>query len=145
MKIQPSLIQQVITSFIKEFFPHGEIILGADKALVDETAKLAKIGVELDSRGKAPDVVIHDKKRNWLIIVEAVTSHGPIDQKRRNEIKDLFGKSKIGIVYVTAFPDAATYVKYARTIAWETEVWLAEQPEHLIHYNGTRFLGPYEE
>lgn len=145
MKTQPNLIQQVTTVFLRQFFPAGEVLLGGDPALVDETAKLAKIGVKIDLRGKAPDVVIHDKKRNWLIIVEAVTSHGQIDQKRRNEIKDLFGKSEIGIVYVTAFPDTTTYLKYARSIAWETEVWIADQPEHMIHYNGTRFLGPYEE
>jgi adenine-specific DNA-methyltransferase len=145
---QNILIKQIVEDFCSRFVSKGEILLlgdAADKAIVDETTKLAKLGVKIDSRGKAPDVVIHDKMRNWLIIVEAVTSHGPIDQKRRNEIKDLLSKSKIGIVYVTAFPDAATYCKYCKSIAWETEVWIADQPDHMIHYNGTRFLGPYEE
>jgi adenine-specific DNA-methyltransferase len=145
---QNILIKKIVEDFCSRFVLKGEILLlgdAADKALVDETAKLKKIGVTIDARGKAPDVVIHDKKRNWLIIVEAVTSHGPIDQKRRNEIKDLFGKSTLGIVYVTAFPDSATYCKYCKSIAWETEVWIADQPDHMIHYNGTRFLGPYED
>ncbi|MFS2517149.1 MULTISPECIES: BsuBI/PstI family type II restriction endonuclease [Parabacteroides] len=27
-------------------------------------------------------------------------------------------------------------------IAWETEVWIAENPGHMIHFNGDRFIGP---
>lgn len=145
---QNVLIKQIVEDFCSRYVAKADILLlgdAADKALIDEISKLGKIGVTIDLQGKAPDVVIHDIKRNWLIIVEAVTSHGPIDQKRRNEIKDLFGMSNIGIVYVTAFPDTATYAKYCKMIAWETDVWIADQPDHLIHYNGTRFLGPYDE
>ena len=36
-------------------------------------------------------------------------------------------------------------MKYLDDISWETEVWVAESPTHLIHFNGERFLGPYEE
>jgi hypothetical protein len=33
--------------------------------------------------------------------------------------------------------------EYLPAISWETEVWTAEAPDHLIHFNGERFLGPY--
>ena len=27
-------------------------------------------------------------------------------------------------------------------INWDTEVWIAELPEHMIHLNGDQFMGP---
>jgi adenine-specific DNA-methyltransferase len=44
---------------------------------------------------------------------------------------------------VTAFPDRVTFRKFAKDIAWETEVWIADNPDHMIHFNGDKFLGPY--
>jgi type II restriction enzyme len=98
---------------------------------------------DIDSHGKMPDVVLHYPERGWLLLVESVTSHGPVDGKRHEELSRLFAKSQAGLVFVTAFPDKATYKKYAGDIAWETEVWIADAPEHMIHFNGSRFLGPY--
>lgn len=77
-------------------------------------------------------------------MIEAVTSHGPINKKRRNELTKVFSSSNAGLVYVTAFPDRGTSVKYLKEISWKSEVWIAETPEHMIHFNGERFLGPYE-
>jgi hypothetical protein len=91
-----------------------------------------------------PDVVVHYVGKNWLVLIEAVTSHGPVNPKRRQELKELFAGSKAGLVYVTAFLDRRTMMKYLDDISWETEVWIAESPTHLIHFNGERFLGPYE-
>ncbi len=104
---------------------------------------LAKLGVTVESHGKMPDVVIYDPKRNWLILIESVTSHGPVDGKRHAELSRLFQDSKAGIVYVTAFPNRTIMGRYLTEIAWETEVWAAETPSHLIHFNGERFWGPY--
>jgi type II restriction enzyme len=59
------------------------------------------------------------------------------------ELKKLVEKCKAEIIYITAFLDKATFRKYCYEIAWETEVWVADNPEHLIHYNGDKFLGPY--
>ena len=90
-----------------------------------------------------PDVIIHHTSKGWLVLIEAVTSHGPINPKRRSELKHLFRNSKAGIVYVTAFLTRRAMVEYLNEISWETEVWVAEAPSHLIHFNGERFLGPY--
>lgn len=90
-----------------------------------------------------PDVVIHLEDRKWLVIVEAVTSHGPIDNKRKLDLQFLMKGSSSGLVFVAAVPDRRTLNKYLGQIAWETEVWVAENPTHLIHFNGERFLGPY--
>lgn len=104
---------------------------------------LAELGVDVDVHGKMPDVVLHDVGRNWLLLVESVTSHGPVDAKRHAELTTLFAGSKAGLVYVTAFRDRAIMKRYLGEIAWETEVWVADAPSHLIHFNGARFLGPY--
>ena len=101
------------------------------------------MGVEIDPHGKMPDVVIHDVERNWLILIEAVTSHGPVNLLRHNQLKDLFADSTAGLVFVTTFLDRKAMREYLPEIAWETEVWVADAPEHLIHFNGERFLGPY--
>ena len=89
------------------------------------------------------DVGLHFVEKNWLLLVESVTSHGPVDGKRHSELAKLFARSTAGLVYVTAFPNRSIMGRYRGEIAWETEVWVADAPSHLIHFNGERFLGPY--
>ena len=43
---------------------------------------------------------------------------------------------------ITAFLFFFFYRKFVKEIAWETEVWLAEMPEHMLHMNGDKFMGP---
>ena len=108
-----------------------------------DAKKLTTLGVTIQQHGKMPDVIVYDRKRDWLLLIEAVTSHGPVSPKRRHELAQLFQHAKPGIVYVTAFLDRKTMVQYLADISWETEVWLAESPSHMIHFNGERFLGPH--
>lgn len=112
-------------------------------AYLDSTA-LKGLDINIEEHGKMPDIVVHHVEKNWLVLIEVVTSHGPVNPKRRQELKKLFAGSKAGIVYVTAFLDRRTMMKYLDEISWETEVWIAETPTHLIHFNGERFLGPYK-
>ncbi len=106
---------------------------------------LESLGVVLDSHGKMPDVIIHYTDKDWLLLIEAVTSHGPINPKRQKELKKLFGASSAGLVYVTTFLTRKAMINYLDEISWETEVWVADSPTHIIHFNGKRFLGPYPE
>lgn len=108
-----------------------------------DAAALSQLGVNVDSHGKMPDVVLSYTAKNWLLLVEAVTSHGPVDGKRHTELAELFAGSTAGLVYVTAFPNRTVMSRYLGAIAWETDVWVADAPSHLIHFNGERFLGPY--
>ena len=96
-----------------------------------------------DEHGKMPYVVIYYAERNWLVLIEAVTSHGPINAKRKIELENLFKHSKVGLVFITAFLDRKSMLQFLNEIAWETDVWIAQSPSHLIHFNGKRFLGPY--
>ena len=144
--VHSELIRAIIEEFAPRFAPGSTLVYAGDTGekwgYFDEPL-LTQLGVEIDSHGKMPDVVLLDTARNWLLLVESVTSHGPVDGKRHQELSTLFADSSAGLVYVTAFPDRATMRKYLTDIAWETEVWVAEAPTHLIHFNGERFLGPY--
>ena len=143
---QNILIAQIIDDFAPRFTPGGTILYVGDTdnkfAYFDEKG-LAELGVEIETHGKLPDVIINYTDKGWLILIEAVTSHGPINPKRRDELKHLFRNSKAGIVYVTAFLTRRAMVEYLNEISWETEVWVADAPSHIIHFNGERFLGPY--
>jgi hypothetical protein len=104
---------------------------------------LMSLGINVDNHGKMPDVVIYYPKKGWLVLTEAVTSHGPVDAKRHAELAELFKKSRVGLVFVSAFPSRRIFTRFIGDISWETEVWVADNPTHLIHFNGERFLGPY--
>ena len=144
---QNLLIKQVIEEFCPRYSPGGKLLYVGDadeKWAFFDAGYLAGLGVKVDSHGKMPDLVVHYVEKNWLLLVEAVTSHGPVDAKRHLELRELFAASSAGLVFVTTFLSRAAMAKYLRDIAWETEVWVAEAPDHLIHFNGERFLGPYE-
>jgi len=140
------LIKAIIEDFAPRFVPGSVLIYAGDTGnkwgYFNETL-LEGLGIMVDSHGKMPDVVLFYGEKNWLVLVEAVTSHGPVDNKRYQELKQLFSKSGIDLVYVSAFPDRSTMRKYLSDIAWETEVWTADSPSHLIHFDGEKFLGPY--
>jgi len=141
-----NLIKSIVENFGPRYAPGGKVLYvgdtGSKLGYYDEKA-FKRLGLKFDSHGKFPDVVIYEKKKKWLLLIEAVTSHGPVNPKRLSELKKLFVKSKVGLVYVTAFPDKRTMARYLSEISWETEVWVAENPSHLIHFDGNKFLGPY--
>ena len=142
------LIRAIVEDFAQRFAPGSVLVYAGDtgdKWGYFDAALLAGLGVDVDSHGKMPDVVLHFTAKNWLLLVESVTSHGPVDGKRHAELAKLFAGSTAGLVYVTAFPNRAIMGRYLGEIAWETEVWVADAPSHLIHFNGVRFLGPYAD
>ena len=145
---QNPLIKQVIEEFCPRFTPGATLLYVGDaenKFLHLDAESLSRLGITIAAAAKMPDVVVHDSRRNWLVLIEAVTSAGPVDGKRRKELKELFAGSTAGLVFVTAFTSRDTMRSFLAHISWETEVWIAEAPDHLIHFNGERFLGPYPD
>lgn len=142
------LIRRIIEDFGPRFVPGGILIYVGDtgeKWGYFNAPLLSELGIDVDSHGKMPDVVLFCPIRKWILLIECVTSHGPVDGKRHLELSKLFKDSKAGLVYVTAFPSRSVMGRYLGEIAWETDVWVADSPSHLIHFNGDRFLGPYNE
>ncbi len=145
---QNVLIKQMVEEFCPEFTPGAEILYLGDadaKWARCETDRLAELGIVVDQHGKMPDLVAYWGEKDWLVLMEAASSHGPVDAKRHGELATLFSGTGAGLVYVSCFPDRKEMRKYLHQIAWETEVWCADNPTHLIHFNGERFLGPYKK
>ena len=140
------LIRDVIEKFAPRFAPNSVLIYVGDtgeKWAYYDKELCTQMGVVINHHGKMPDVILFLKDKNWLFLVESVTSHGPVNGKRHSELKKIFFESKAELIYVTAFPNRSVLSRYIGEIAWETEVWLSEAPSHLIHFNGMSFLGPY--
>ena len=139
------LQKAIIEEFAPRFAPSSECLYVGDttqKDLVKNVNKLKKLGFSITLHDKMPDVVLYREEEDWIYFVESVTSVGPMDPKRILEITDMTKDVKSGKIFVTAFLDFATYKKFADSLAWETEVWIADMPDHMIHLNGDKFLGP---
>ena len=139
------LQKAIIEEFAPRFAPNSECLYVGDtieKDLVKNVKKLKELGFEITLHDKMPDVVLYREDKNWIYFVESVTSVGPMDPKRILEITEMTKDVTAGKIFVTAFLDFKTYKKFAEELAWETEVWIAEMPEHMIHLNGDRFMGP---
>ena len=139
------LQKAIIEEFAPRFAPHSECLYVGDtieKDLVKNVEKLQELGFEITLHDKMPDVVLYREDKNWIYFVESVISVGPMDPKRILEITEMTKDITAGKVFVTAFLDFKTYKRFAEELAWETEVWIAELPEHMIHLNGDRFMGP---
>ena len=140
------LIRLIIEDMAPRFMPGATLVyIGdtGDKWGFFDKELAAQLGLNVEEHGKMPDVVLWYEAQKWLVLVESVTSHGPVDSKRQIELKTLFASASADTVYISAFPDKRTFARFASDVAWETEVWVADNPTHMVHFNGSRFLGPY--
>ena len=136
-------------SIIEEFAPRfaqNSIVLYVgdtkDKDLYKDNKLLKKLKISMGEHEKLPDVILYQEDKKWIYFIEAVTSVGPISPKRILEINEMTKECNLGKIFVTAFIDMKTFKKFAEDLAWETEVWLSEMPDHMIHLNGDKFVGP---
>lgn len=139
------LQKAIIEEFAPRFAPDAECLYVGDtiqKDLVKYDERLKELGFEVTVHDKMPDVILYRSDKDWLYFIEAVTSVGPIDSKRMQEILEMTERVSSGKIFITAFLDFKTYKKFSEQLAWETEIWLAESPDHMIHLNGDKFLGP---
>ncbi len=139
------LQKAIIEEFAPRFAPNSECLYVGDtiqKDLVKNVEKLRELGFEITLHDKMPDVVLYCQERDWIYFIESITSVGPMDPKRIVEIESMTKNVKSGKIYISAFLDFATFKKFSEQLAWETEVWIANMPDHMIHLNGDKFLGP---
>lgn len=140
-KLQKAIIEE----FAPRFAPDSECLYVGDtteKDLVKNVEKLRELGFAITLHDKMPDVVLYLEEKNWLFFIESVTSVGPMEPKRIREIEEMTESVTAGKIYVTAFLDFKTFKRFSESLAWETEVWIADMPDHMIHLNGDKFLGP---
>lgn len=139
------LQKAIIEEFAPRFAPNSECLYVGDtteKDLVKNETKLRELGFTITLHDKMPDVVLYSEEKDWLYFIESVTSVGPMEPKRIKEIEEMTVDVKAGKIYVTAFLDFKSFKKFSETLAWETEAWIADMPDHMIHLNGDKFLGP---
>jgi hypothetical protein len=139
------LQRNVLDSFVPRFASDCICLYIGDtveKDLVKNEEDMKNLGFSITLHDKMPDIILYDKNKNWIFFIECVTSVGPMDPKRIIEINDMTRNVKSGKIFITAFLDFKTYKEFSDKIAWETEVWIAEMPDHMIHMNGDKFLGP---
>lgn len=150
LEFSPGKHNELQKAIIEQFLPrygHGAEVLyvgdTAHKKLFINEGRLKELEFFELAHGELPDVLAYSAGKNWLYLIEAVHSANPISPTRHLKLRKLTNGCKAGIVYVTAFLDRKTFKKFADQISWETEVWIEEAPDHLIHFNGDKFLGPY--
>jgi len=141
-----NILQKKILDIFAPRFAHDTVVVyigdTAHKRLYLDEEICKTLFIDITQHDKLPDVVLYNSQKEWLYLIEAVTSHGPISFKRVIELNEMLRKSRTQKIFVSAFPDFKTFIKYAPEIAWETEVWISENPDHMIHFNGEKFLGP---
>ena len=144
-----NLLQKaVIEKFLPRYAEGSSVVYLGDtacKELYRDAELAASLGLSIDTSAKIPDIILFSGSKNWLFLIEAVHSFGPITNQRRMELRQFAGHCGAGLVFVTAFLDLNAFRKAAAVIGWDTEVWIAAEPGHLIHWNGDRFLGPRDE
>lgn len=141
------LQKAIIEKFLPRFGYRAEVLYvgdTTDKYLFLETEKLLELRFPKPSHEELPDIIAVSHSKKWLYLIEAVTSSGEINQIRKLELEAITTKCNYPCIFVTAFLDKADYRRFAANLAWETEIWIANEPDHLIHLNGEKFLGPYQ-
>jgi BsuBI/PstI restriction endonuclease domain/BsuBI/PstI restriction endonuclease HTH domain len=150
LELTPGEHNQIQKLVIEKFLP----VYGFDSQVLyvgDSTNKLLhKSEHELNQLGffelahdSLPDIIAFSKQKNWIYLIEAVHSSNPISKLRHAMLERLTKECTAPIVYVSAFLNRAAFKEWVTEISWETEVWIADAPDHLIHFNGDKFLGPH--
>ena len=141
-----NILQKDVLDNFASRFAKGSILIyigdTAHKLVYLDAEYCDKLNIDITKHDKLPDVVLYNSKKNWLYLIEAVTNHVPVSDKRVIEIKEMLSDSSTYLIFVSAFPDFKTFQKYVSEISWETEVWISNNPDHMIHFNGDKFLGP---
>lgn len=138
----------IIEGFLPRYGHGAEVLYVGDtsnKYLHLQKERLDELNFFEISHQELPDVIAYSKSKNWIYLIEAVHSSGPISETRLIQLQHLTANCKADIVYVTAFSNRAKFRSYATDIAWETEVWIADNPDHMVHFNGDKFMGPYSD
>ncbi len=143
---QSKLAKSFCKTFAPRFVPDSVLVYaktaGHEKPSMNE-ATSAALGFVIDDHDKMPDIVLFDAAHDRLILADCASDKKLMDGARVAELARLFDKARPGLVYVTAFRNRQDLAGHPSFPAWETHAWFADAPEHMVHFNGCRFLGPY--
>lgn len=141
------LQREIIEEFLPRFGNGCQVLYvgdAANKYLLKEDGKLKELGFFELSHDALPDIVAYDSNKNCVFLIEAFYTSGPMSEARVFELKKLLNGCKGDLIFITAFISKADFKRNIEDIGWETEVWTADNPDHLVHFNGNKFLGPHK-
>lgn len=139
---------KIIKEFRRRFCPNTKVLYVGDaarKMLYINEKLLKELKIPITKHDKLPDVVLYDKNKHHIFLIEAVTAHGPLSPKRQIELEEVLKSCKAVRIYVSAFPDFREFKRHIDNVAWETEVWIENNPDHMIHFNGPKFFTAYSD
>lgn len=139
----------IIEEFLSRFGYGAQLLYCGDSdnkyGLIFEEQKLQELGFSDLKQSKLPDVVAYSPEKDWVYMIEAYHTSNPITPTRKLELQKIMGESSKKGIFVTAFENVSSYHKCTEELAWETEIWIATEPDHMQHRDGVKFLGPMEE
>jgi BsuBI/PstI restriction endonuclease domain len=151
IKISPrksSFIKKaVIEKFLPRFANDARVIFIANtlnRNLFTNEEEIKKLGFIESLHKELPDIIAYSKKKNWLYLIETVHSYGTMNEERVFELEKMFKNCNAHLIFITAFATREDFKKWCMDIAWETEIWTADNPDHVAHFNGDKFFGPYK-
>lgn len=138
----------IVEEFIPRFGMAAELLYIGDtsnKLLYVKENILKEVGFYKLGHEELPDVVAFSREKNLLFLIEAVYSTGSMSEVRVARLKRQLTACTAIPIFISAFLDRKSFRRFVAEIAWETEVWIAEEPNHLIHFNGYKFLEIHNE
>lgn len=140
------LQREIIEEFLPRFGAGCKVLYvgdATDKYLLREDDKLRELGFFELTHDSLPDIVAYNSEKNWLFLIEAFFTSGPMSEERILELKKSLAECTADLIFITAFTSKTAFKKHIGKIGWETEVWTADNPDHMVHFNGGKFFGPY--
>ncbi len=141
------LQKAILETFVRNF-ASGALLLyigdTSNRKLQCDDNKLEELGIRvLSDSPKLPDIILYDEKHKRILFIEAYTSTGEFTIDRVNFIKDLCKPKNedMEIAFITAFANTKKMLQVYSRIAWDTDIWVAEDPTHMTHKNGDKFIG----
>jgi len=106
---------------------------------------LASVGLVITDRDDFPDVVLHSPENNCLLLADSAVNGRVMDARRRENLSRIFGEHPGPLIFLTVFPNRDSFAASAEVISWETDVWIADEPDHVIHFDGGGLNGPKQK
>jgi hypothetical protein len=139
---------KIIKTFLPRFCPDAKVLYVGDaarKLLYKDEELLEELKIPITKHDKLPDVVLYEPQKRHLFLIETVTAHGPLSPKRQIELEETLKDCEVKRIYMSAFPDFREFKRHIDNVAWETEVWIENNPDHMIHFNGPKFFTVYSD
>ncbi len=142
-----ALCKAVISHFVPKFMPDAVLVystLSIDSPDLDKDLQ-TKLCIPTDNPQALPDIILYKSDSNWLVLIDLVTGHRVMGNNRCKELIRMFKDSPIEQVFVNAFHNKKEMTDSQTDIAWGTNVWFSEEPEHMIHFDGNHVVEPYKK